>query len=132
VALSYFADGGVDFAIPPLRALLHIMAHGEYEGKTIHDPAIRQLFDRETVMSSDWYAARLEAKRALQVRLLHQHVASLEEFLHRKNYAREAERLNLSEKLTETREELAALENDPGAYLAKLRGTAGVEVRLFE
>jgi hypothetical protein len=131
VALSYFADGGVDSAIPPLRALLHIMAYGAYEGKTIHDPAVRQLFDRDTVMASDWYAARLEAKRALQVRLLQQHVASLEQFLERKNYAREAERLNLSARLAETKSELSALQSDPGAYLAKVRGTAGVDVSLF-
>ncbi len=41
VALSYFEDGGIDVAIPPLKALLHIMAYGHYEGKTIHDPEIR-------------------------------------------------------------------------------------------
>ena len=32
VALNYFEDGSVDSACPPLKALLHIMAHGEYEG----------------------------------------------------------------------------------------------------
>ena len=28
VALNYFEDGSVDAACPPLKALLHIMAHG--------------------------------------------------------------------------------------------------------
>ncbi len=38
VALNYFEDGSIDAACPPLKALLHIMAYGEFEGKIIHDP----------------------------------------------------------------------------------------------
>jgi hypothetical protein len=34
VARLYFDDGSVDAACPPLRALLHIMAQGHFEGKT--------------------------------------------------------------------------------------------------
>src|SRR6185437_16061362 len=44
VALNYFEDGSVNAACPPLGALLHIMAHGHYEGKGIDDPSIRALF----------------------------------------------------------------------------------------
>src|SRR5690606_30043408 len=66
VALSYFEDGGIETAIPPLKALLHIMAHGEYEGKTIHDPGIRGLFDRDAVLASGWYRERLVAKKDLR------------------------------------------------------------------
>ncbi len=33
VALQYFEDGSVQAACPPLKALLHIMAYGSYEGK---------------------------------------------------------------------------------------------------
>jgi hypothetical protein len=32
VALNYFEDGSVAAACPPLKALLHIMAQGSYEG----------------------------------------------------------------------------------------------------
>ena len=32
VALNYFEDGSVEAACPPLKALLYIMAHGEYGG----------------------------------------------------------------------------------------------------
>ena len=42
VALNYFEDGSVDAACPPLRALLHLMAHGHYEGMGIEAPAIRE------------------------------------------------------------------------------------------
>ena len=36
VALNYFKDGSIDVACPPLKALLHIMAYGEFEGKDHH------------------------------------------------------------------------------------------------
>ena len=35
VALNYFDDASVEAACPPIRALLHIMAFGEYEGRKI-------------------------------------------------------------------------------------------------
>jgi hypothetical protein len=44
VARLYFEDGSVDAAIPPIKALLHIMAYGHFEGKKVTDPEIRNLF----------------------------------------------------------------------------------------
>jgi hypothetical protein len=62
VAQTYLEDGSADAAaIPPLRALLHIMATGSFEGRDISDPAVRRLFERDYVLSSDWYSARLDA-----------------------------------------------------------------------
>jgi hypothetical protein len=127
VALSYFEDGGIETAIPPLKALLHLMAYGEYEGKTIHDPAIRALFTRESVLSSDWYRARLEAKTALRVRTIRSHVVALEEFLERKHYEKEAERLKLAERLVQTKAALATLEGSPEAYIQSIVGTIGLD-----
>ncbi|MDA8744271.1 hypothetical protein N9N28_06550 [Rubripirellula amarantea] len=63
VAKRYFEDGGYELACPPLQAVLSIMAYGEYEGKTIDDPAVRSLFTRESLLSSDWYQRRLRTKR---------------------------------------------------------------------
>jgi len=45
VAENYFYDGSIDQASDGLKALLHIMRDGNYEGKDAHDPAIRALFD---------------------------------------------------------------------------------------
>ena len=56
VARQYFEDGSVEAACPPLKALLHIMANGSYQGKGVEDPAVRGLFTREYLMESDWYA----------------------------------------------------------------------------
>ena len=43
VALRYLEDGGYEMACPPLRAVLSIMAYGDYEGKPITDPSVRRL-----------------------------------------------------------------------------------------
>jgi hypothetical protein len=51
----YFVDGGIELAVPPLKALLTVMAKGEYEGMKLHDPEFRALFNREKILSSDWY-----------------------------------------------------------------------------
>ncbi len=45
VAQNYFDDRSVDAACPPLKALLHIMAHGSHEGRDIQHPEVRALFD---------------------------------------------------------------------------------------
>ena len=127
VALSYFEDGGVDLAIPPLKALLHIMAYGEFEGKTIHSAEVRALFDREAVLNSDWYRARLNAKYQAHCRLLRSHVASLEQFIERQNYEGEVERLGLKERLTAATAELDAANANEEEFVNALRGTIGVD-----
>ena len=38
VAPQYFEDGSIEDACPPLRALLHIMAHGHFEGSDAQRP----------------------------------------------------------------------------------------------
>ena len=54
-AAVYLADGSVADACPPLQALLHIMAHGDFEGKGLHDPDIRRLFTPEvSAPRQDW------------------------------------------------------------------------------
>ena len=63
VAEAYFKDGSINNACPPLQALLHIMAYGEYEGKKIDDPSIRNMFTREYLIQSDWYQERLRIKQ---------------------------------------------------------------------
>ena len=62
-AEAYFTDGSIDDACPPLRALLHIMVHGQYQGKDISHPELRALFTREALLESDWYKQRLQTKR---------------------------------------------------------------------
>ncbi len=80
VATNYFEDGSVEGACPPLKALLHIMAFGAYEGKGIDDPQIRGMFNRESLLASDWYRERLEVKQSRDMALWQRHLKSLEAF----------------------------------------------------
>jgi hypothetical protein len=80
VANSYFEDGGVEAACPPIKAILHIMAHGEYEGKRVTDPRVRGLFTREYLLTSDWYHARLHMQQSLDTALWMRHRDSVERF----------------------------------------------------
>lgn len=73
VAKLYFEDGSIDLAVPPLRALLHVMANGTYEGLTNSDEAFRKLFTLEAMLGSEWYAERLRAKQKVDVALWQRH-----------------------------------------------------------
>ena len=82
VARAYFDDGTISLAIPPLRALLEIMADGaSSEGWTLDAPEFRALFSREAVLGSDWYAARLDAKQAAASGRADAGLAAIEKFV---------------------------------------------------
>jgi hypothetical protein len=79
VALNYFADGSVAQACPPVRALLHVMAYGSYDGRTERDEVFRDLFTRKSLLASDWYKQRLTAKQAIDIQLWSRHARALAE-----------------------------------------------------
>lgn len=128
VALNYFEDGSIDAACPPLKALLHLMAYGEFEGKTITDPAIRALFTRESLISSDWYQARLDVKATVDQALWQRHVAYLETFLTKPNYQSELQRLRIHERLAKAKSTHAHVSSP--AYRASLVGMIGADPAL--
>ena len=109
VAQLYFEDGSVEYACPPLKALLHIMAHGQFEGRTAADPAIRRMFTQEALLASDWYRARLNSKQRFDVALRERQIADLEAFLANPIYQGEAARLGVQHALDRARTELARL-----------------------
>ena len=123
VALLYFEDGSVAAACPPLKALLHIMAEGAWEGKGLEHPEVRALFTLEYLLKSDWYAARLKARQVSDVALWQRHMRYLEKFLGRQTHAGEAVRLGIQERLSIARKTLAWVESE--GYLEELRGTLG-------
>jgi hypothetical protein len=125
VAEGYFADGTIDDACPPLKALLHIMARGSYEGKTASDPEIRALFTREALLASDWYRERLVMKQQRDVALWARHTRSLREFLTRAGHRDEANRLGIASLLEHARAELER--QSAPEYLATLVGTIGAD-----
>lgn len=81
VAQSYFRDGSINSACPPLKALLCIMAEGSYEGKGLNDPAIRRMFTYEYLIESDWYKARVMAKQQSDIAMYADRIRYIEKIL---------------------------------------------------
>jgi hypothetical protein len=125
VAAAYFTDGAIDDACPPLRALLHIMAHGTIDGRDANHPEIRTMFTREALLASDWYQERLTVKQQRAVALWERHVRSLTEFLARAGHRDEAERLGIGRRLEHARAELERVGSP--AYVQGLVGTIGAD-----
>ncbi|AWI10478.1 hypothetical protein [Ereboglobus luteus] len=125
VADSYFADGGIDLAVPPLKALLHIMAHGHYEGKGLDAPEVRELFTKEHMLESDWYAERLTAKQRYEVALWRRHVAYLESYLERPNTKDVIDDLDIKGRLAHALKRLDHVYSP--AYLESIKYTIGVQ-----
>jgi phosphoenolpyruvate carboxykinase (diphosphate) len=128
VAAHYFNDGSIEWACPPLRALLHVMLNGHWEGKDLNAPELRNLFTREHLFDSDWYRARLQAKQRADTQLWQRHAGYLEKFLSRPNYSEEAERLGIRERLQKARAQLNVVKS--AAYLEQLKGTLGLDPNL--
>jgi len=125
VAARYFADGSVEWACPPLKALLHIMAHGQHVGRDASHPEFRALFTRANVMKSDWYKERLATKQKHDENLWMSHAKYLENFLKKKNYADEAKRLGIQARLDAAWDTYHKVKTSE--YRAELEGTIGLQ-----
>ncbi|MFT4217531.1 MAG: hypothetical protein QM619_10165 [Micropruina sp.] len=124
VAQAYFDDGTVSMAIPPLRALLEIMAFGKTaDGHELDSPEVRGLFDRGTVLASDWYAARLDSKQQWAVRRAQAVVDRLEGFAAHPENTEACERLDIATRIDAAHAELARFSSDD--YRAALVGALG-------
>jgi phosphoenolpyruvate carboxykinase (diphosphate) len=124
-ALAYFKDGSIEHACPPLKAVLHLMAYGHYEGRSVSDPDLRALFTRESLLGSSWYKARLLVKQDREVLLWRRHVTALERFMLRPAYESEAARLGIAGRLAHARAELERVSGP--LYLQELVGTLGAD-----
>ena len=125
VASNYFEDGSVVAACPPLKALLHIMVCGSYEGQDVDDPRIRSLFTREYLLASDWYRERLRTKQARDIHLWQRHLESLEAFRSANEEGTFLDTLNLDARMAAARTQLARV--GAAAYLEELVGTIGAD-----
>lgn len=122
VALNYFKDGSVEAACPPVRALLHIMAYGEYEGKRENDPCVLNMFTREWLLASDWYRDRLRAKQSIDIALWTRHTNALEELM---ASGTPPPQVDCNYRLAAAREQLTRVKSD--RYLDELVGTIGAD-----
>ncbi len=130
VAEYYFNDGSIEAACPPLKALLHIMAHGHYESKPIMHPDIRRMFERGEITGSGWYRERLDMKQRNDARLYQTHVDYLEGLSERSVRVSDEERAEVRRKLDDARKALAHVRT--AKYREGLVGTIGTDPFLFK
>ena len=103
------------------------MAYGEFEGMTSESPEIRDLFDREKIIESDWYQKRLDAAKHVRRSLWQRHVEYLDRFTKKPLYEGELGRLDVHEKLQRAKDHLASLANDRDTT-----GTIGTDPALVD
>jgi hypothetical protein len=125
VAQMYFDDGSIEMACPPLKALLHIMAHGQWEGKDSGDEDFRKMFTRDYVLQSPWYAERLAAKQKQEFALWNRHIDYLKKFLGKTSHVEEAKRLRIAERLENAKASIDFVKS-PG-YMKHLEGSLGLQ-----
>ena len=125
VALGYFEDGSIDDACPPLQALLHIMAHGHYQGKGVDDPAVRAMFSRDYLLQSDWYRERLRIKQQRDVRLWNQHSEYLRVQKQNLDEDEVQRHASIDKRLAEAERMIGIVSSSD--YLQRLEGTLGAD-----
>ena len=125
VAMLYMEDGGYEIACPPLKAILSLMASGQYEGMTINDSELRKLFTRESLIGSDWYRERLEAKQRIDTLHWQKVVEHLRQYLTHSSEYDFASELDLQSRLDFAEQQ--CLHVQASDYLKSLSGSPGVE-----
>ncbi|MEO6098330.1 MAG: hypothetical protein ABIW76_22710 [Fibrobacteria bacterium] len=124
-AQLYFDDGSVEAACPPLRALLHIMANGSYEGMTLRSAELRKLFTAGEMLKSDWYKARLARQQEKDKTLWARHKEYLKAFMGGEGNRPATNRLGLARRLAVAEKGFRAASRS--AYLDTLMGTLGID-----
>jgi phosphoenolpyruvate carboxykinase (diphosphate) len=130
VANNYFKDQSIEFACPPLNALLHIMAFGHYKNKQLQDPEIQNLFNPEIILASSWYQKRLLTRQKVEIKLLQKNIHDMKSFLAKPVYREEADRLHIQSRLQRTKQQLIKVQQPE--YLQSLEGTLGADPAIQE
>ena len=125
VASAYFEDGSIDDACPPIQALLHIMAHGSYQGMTIDNPAIRSMFTRDYLLQSDWYQERLRIKQQRDAALWQMNRDYLEQKMDDTTESETEKWAELQERIEKAEQMIEWVGSQN--YLDRLQGTLGAD-----
>ena len=131
VASRYFKDGCINNACPPLKALLEIMANGNWEGKGLKDPEFRKLFEPEAILNSNWYNQRLEMRIDIAQDYWQGRIEYLEEFLKDHINRETSERLGIQERLNFAQNALSKLKNKSEA-VSRIHGCLGTDPSIYK
>ena len=131
IAKRYFDDGSIEKACPPLRALLEVMYHGNWEGKGLLDKEFRALFDPQKILASDWYEERLKTRLSVTRNYWSQRVEYLHKFLADMANREACEKLGIKARKEFAEDALARLEDEKDS-VSRIRGCLGTDPALFE
>ncbi len=111
----------IEHAIPPLKALLYIMRDNVYDGMTLASARFRNMFNRENVITSEWYKARLKNKQQHYI----EHLKNGQKYI--QNYIKSHQNddnINIFEdKLNQVNDKLIYVNSEK--YINNLIGTIG-------
>ena len=93
------------------------------EGWTLDSPEFRAMFTRESVLASDWYAARLDAKQAAASARADAGLAAIEKFVSTPGNEEPTARLDMPARVAAAEAEAQRLAG--GQYRERLVGTTG-------
>lgn len=108
-ALLYFQDGSAELAIPPLKALLHLMMDGQWNGYTRQSAEFRSLFGRQAILESDWYQRRLHQQADVESSLCRRQLNAIQQFLSAHPNLRPAQRCEMQARRDKAEANLANL-----------------------
>ncbi len=129
VAALYFEDNSIEGACPPLKALLTLMAEGRFDAASLNDPDFRKLFDRDSLLDSDWYQERLKTRQQVETLRLRRQIEDLEHFLTQPNHQEMAGILSVQERIRVAKQELKQVVSSD--YPSSISGTLGTDPYLY-
>jgi hypothetical protein len=118
-------DGSINDACPPLQVVLHIMAEGQYQGKTIDDPSLREMFTLDYLLQSDWYKERLVIKQQRDATLWKMNKNYIEQKMDESNESVTELWAELQGQMENAEQMLEWVNSD--SYLERLQGTLGAD-----
>ena len=101
------------------------MAHGDFQGKTIEDSELRDMFTRQNLLASDWYQERLLIKQARDVQLWQSNYQYLQTKLDELPTVDIDKRSVLETRLKESKRMIDNITSQ--GYLEHLQGTLGAD-----
>lgn len=125
VAEGFKKDGTYEQLCPPLKAVVDVMITGEHKGMKRSDAEYRALFDRENVLASDWYKARLVEKQARDIKYWEDNLAYLNNYATSESSEGIAKTMNIAERIANAEAQLKLVKS--AQYLKDLEGTIGVD-----
>lgn len=125
VAEGFKRDGTYETLCPPLKALVDIMIDGNHKGMDRSHPDIRAMFDRETVLNSDWYKERLVEKQKRDIAYWKKIISYLKKNKTSDRLEAIQNHFNLDKKIAEAEKHLEHV--SAKAYIEELKGTIGAD-----